>query len=191
MDKAEDFIRRFIEHAGTTYYDPVKAHEYYLKTRELKGRRAASGLKTSKKQKGWAYSKSQIDEAKQKEQETAQDDFKAAVEQLRSNAQALRKQLTEKIKAISVDTQAQIDALPKIPKGASPELRAKLTEERQKAIDEIRGKSMAKAEREKIGSELKAGVEVAREAYKTLKQNLKDKYEAEYQKEYDAIKANV
>jgi hypothetical protein len=191
VDRTEDFVRRFLEHAGTTYYDPVKAHEYYLKTRELKGRRAASGLKTSKKKEGWAYSKSQIDEAKQKEQETAQDDFKAAVEQLRSNAQTLRKQLTDKIQAIAANTQAQIDALPKIPKGASPELRAQLAEERQQAIDEIRGKSMAKAEREKIGAELKAGIETAREAYKTLKEDLKAKYEAEYQKEYDAIKANV
>lgn len=29
---------------ASPYYDPVKAHEYYMRTRELKGRRSTSGL---------------------------------------------------------------------------------------------------------------------------------------------------
>lgn len=33
-----------IAHYASQYYDPVKAHEYYLRTRELKGRTSTSGL---------------------------------------------------------------------------------------------------------------------------------------------------
>lgn len=38
MPSAEEFIDDFLKHE----YDPVKAREYYLRTRQLKGRRAAT-----------------------------------------------------------------------------------------------------------------------------------------------------
>jgi hypothetical protein len=43
MGQAEDFI---LAHSNAPY-DPKKAHEYYLRTRELKGRRPASPQKPS------------------------------------------------------------------------------------------------------------------------------------------------
>ena len=36
--------RDFLLHYASKYYDPVKAHEYYMKNRELKGRRSSSKL---------------------------------------------------------------------------------------------------------------------------------------------------
>lgn len=33
-----------LSHYASPYYDPVKAHEYYMKTRELKGRKSTAGL---------------------------------------------------------------------------------------------------------------------------------------------------
>ena len=32
----------YLAHYASPYYDPAKAHEYYMRTRELKGRRKAS-----------------------------------------------------------------------------------------------------------------------------------------------------
>lgn len=36
--------RQELFHYASPYYDPVKAHEYYMRTRELKGRKSTSGL---------------------------------------------------------------------------------------------------------------------------------------------------
>jgi hypothetical protein len=48
---------------ASQYYDPQKAHEYYMKNRELKGRRSTKGWNEDKKQK-WAYVKNQINTEK-------------------------------------------------------------------------------------------------------------------------------
>jgi hypothetical protein len=42
MTEVEEFIEAFLEHADHSDYDPVKAREYYLRTRKLKGRKAAA-----------------------------------------------------------------------------------------------------------------------------------------------------
>ena len=33
----KSMIRDILKHYASPYYDPVKAHEYYMKNRELKG----------------------------------------------------------------------------------------------------------------------------------------------------------
>ena len=37
-------IDELLQHYASPYYDPVKAHEYYMRTRELKGRRSTTKL---------------------------------------------------------------------------------------------------------------------------------------------------
>ena len=39
-----DLPKNTIAHYASKYYDPVKAHEYYMRTRKLKGRNSTSGL---------------------------------------------------------------------------------------------------------------------------------------------------
>lgn len=39
-----------LEHYASPYYDPVKAHEYYERTKQLKGRKSTSGLNTQGKE---------------------------------------------------------------------------------------------------------------------------------------------
>ena len=43
-----------LQHYASPYYDPQKAHEYYMRTRELKGRRSATKLSDEGK-KVWSY----------------------------------------------------------------------------------------------------------------------------------------
>lgn len=55
-----------IRHYASPYYDPVKAHEYYMKNRELKGRSSTSGLNEEGK-KAASYIRQQlINERKRK-----------------------------------------------------------------------------------------------------------------------------
>lgn len=74
-------VDEFIAHYTSEYYDPAKAHEYYLRTRELKGRQKGvddpktkgrnkktglGALKTKGKKEAWAYTQKQIAKAKKK-----------------------------------------------------------------------------------------------------------------------------
>lgn len=47
-----------LRHYASPYYDPVKAHEYYMRTRELKGRSTTSLNDEGKKV--WSYTKNNI-----------------------------------------------------------------------------------------------------------------------------------
>ena len=51
-----------LTHYESQYYDPAKAHEYYLKSRQLKGR-TTSGLSDEGKEV-WTSTKSNIDSEK-------------------------------------------------------------------------------------------------------------------------------
>jgi len=52
-------INEPLQHYASPYYDPVKTHEYYMRTRELKGRRSTTKLNDEGK-KVWAYTKNEI-----------------------------------------------------------------------------------------------------------------------------------
>lgn len=45
-------IDELLQHYASPYYDPVKAHEYYMRTRELKGRRSTTKLNDEGKKSG-------------------------------------------------------------------------------------------------------------------------------------------
>lgn len=71
QDDIEEFFEQFsedydlddLQHYASPYYDPVKAHEYYMANRELKGRRSTSSLDDTGKEI-WSYTKSKITEEK-------------------------------------------------------------------------------------------------------------------------------
>lgn len=228
-------------HAGQ-YYDPAKAREYYLRTRELKGRARTSGnLKTDSKKDKWAYTKSEITEAKKTEMKEASTDRTEQVKAIRASATQRRQAISEKVSAllkvlterrkdkaedITDDRKAEaeriakratqkIAALGPAPKGATPEERAKRSEkiakirgeastQREKlsgSVKDERGKlsektkadksgvrDSGKAEREAVSADLKASVATARDNYEKLKEDLKAKYESEYQQEFEAIR---
>ena len=68
----------FLEHYASKYYDPVKAHEYYMRTRELKNKREAESLKTTKQREIWQVSKDSIAKAKASEVKSTQDALKTS-----------------------------------------------------------------------------------------------------------------
>ena len=100
-------------------YDPVKAHEYYMKTRQLKGRRSTKGL-TKNARKMLSYVKSQL-EAEHKER------MAAIKEQVERNRELLRGQLKGALEAL----REQIKNLPKGDTGAKDALREKMQGMRQ------------------------------------------------------------
>ena len=173
MGRVEEFLEAHLSH-GKSRYDPVKAHEYYLRTRELKGRRSTSELKGNKKKEAWAYTKDQVQKERKESLIDAAENKQQAVAQLREKAQERREELREKLRdimesltdnaqtsreRISNQVDAAIAALPKMPEGLSKEDAAKFAAKRREEIARIRGE--AKESRTKLGEETKSvrGVE--------------------------------
>lgn len=183
----ESFVHSILH--ASQFYDPVKAHEYYEKTKELKGRR--TGLKGKRKTEAWAYVKSRIGESKKSDLEKAATTNKAGVEQLRSSARQHREVLAEKFKQIyaqiSSNTKDQIAALPE---GLSREERkAKVAEIRgQSKTDRASTKAGKEQERDEITNALKDSLDNARSKYKQTRESIKAKYEATLDKEFEAIR---
>ena len=82
---------------ASKYYDPVKAHEYYERTKKLKGRRT-SGMSDEQK-KTWSYVKEGVITEKKQKNEEIKKASSAEIETLRSEASETRKRISEKLKS--------------------------------------------------------------------------------------------
>lgn len=120
VEAGQSFVRNFLLnrtliHYASEYYDPQKAHDYYLKNRELKGQRSTSGLTvksgkkvnkaaTDRKKEAWGYAKKQIDTAHKGDDKAAQQANRDVVKQVQETAHARRDaiaaQLRDELKAI-------------------------------------------------------------------------------------------
>lgn len=90
-------INEPLQHYASPYYDPVKAHEYYMRTRELKGRRSTTKLNDEGK-KVWAYTKNEISGEKKEKVKEEQEKRKQKIAELRAKAKATREQISAKLK---------------------------------------------------------------------------------------------
>lgn len=105
-----------LEHAyASKYYDPVKAHEYYLRTRELKGTKGGTTKRSTRELTGgkkdtWAVTKAGITEAKKFESKLASQSRAKTVEAARQQAKARRTEIATKLKAAVSKISAQTAA---------------------------------------------------------------------------------
>lgn len=255
-----------LSHYESEFYNPVKAHEYYMRTRDLKGRQNVGDLKSKSQKESWKVTKSNIDKAKTTESKTQSARRTAEVQRVRQSAQQKRaqiqgtiKQLFEKLKEnqqtsttrvsetsvkfldklaeqrtrqlekIAKETKAKLDRVPPLPKGSSDSERAA----RAKEIAQIKNDGKSKSDfvisligqqenqiqeaastqiqtiinrssqtrknaqessrqnSERIANELKGAIDTANKTYIALKKQTKDKYDAVYQREFEAIKTNT
>lgn len=157
-----------LRHYASPYYDPVKAHEYYMRTRELKGRSTTSLNDEGKKV--WSYTKNNIKTEKKTKVKEEQEKRKAKIAELREKAATTHEQITTKLKALneelskdvisqkeSIDSKktTEIERLMavEIPSGLSKTERAKRVAERNEKIAKLRND--AKAEKTKISQDTK------------------------------------
>lgn len=133
MPSAEDFINDTLAHYASEYYDPAKAREYYLRTRELKGRRSGSALKTEDKKEAWNYAQTQINEAEKTAYEANNAERQRAIEAARTKAADLREKLIQSLRNflenISVTAQTETKTLAE---GRAKRLEEIFTERKQR-----------------------------------------------------------
>lgn len=212
---SRDYVNRLIEqldsktemkHYASQYYDPEKAHEYYLKNRQLSGR-TTRGL-TDDGKEVWRATKSNIDsEKKTKIMETnlekeveiqnarskadttrtsITDKLKQLNEQLSSKYKSDSENITKQIKAIT-ENSGLSDKQKEAKKQALYEKRDELSSDKKE--ESAKNTADAKSERTKVATDLKVAIQTARSAYSTKKEEINTSYENTYQEEYDKIKS--
>ncbi|AMM44379.1 hypothetical protein SEA_GOCRAZY_10 [Arthrobacter phage GoCrazy] len=176
---AEDFL----EHYSSQYYDPQKAHEYYERTKELKGRQSTKGMSKTQTE-AWGYAKNQISQAKKSEMTASQEAQKRRLEALRLKAEEAQKRITDKIRALAERLENQRNA-----SGVDPKLKRYLERSHGNLIR--KAQKDASAEREQIRTELKSAVQKARDEYHASKEQLKAKYDQATDTEYNNIRSQL
>lgn len=205
-----------LQHYASKYYDPVKAHEYYMRHRHLKGRRPVSKLNDEGK-KIWSVAKSNITSEKKEASESQRQTYKNQVEQLRQRAKETRQRISNRLKELnelltdrsksdrkrvseksksdkkSIDDRknAAIKRLQsqKIPKGLPAEERARKLAERKKEIEKLR--SSAQSDKQKISDEAKNSNTAINENTKAERQSNSNSASAERKRVSDQLKSAV
>lgn len=88
-----------LRHYASPYYDPQKAHEYYMRTRELKGRSTASLNDEGKKI--WSYTKNNIKSEKAAKVKEEQEKRDQKITELRKKAEATKEQISSRLKELN------------------------------------------------------------------------------------------
>ena len=83
-----------LKHYASEYYDPEKAHEYYMKNRKLKGR--TTGGLTDEGKQVWTATKGNIDDEKKSKVMEANLYKEQAIQESRSQAEQTRYRISTK-----------------------------------------------------------------------------------------------
>lgn len=215
---SKDELQAFLAHEESVY-DPAKARAYYLKTRELKGRKAApknetkvqrtARLATAQKQtEARMYVDNQLSTKQKTETAGNRSTQQARLTAVKAKADASRKRIDGKLNKLLEELKAKAASVKQtplnvIPTNATPKQRAYLEKQNARisagnkaasdkvASEVVASKKAASAEMRKVGTEMKAAVASARKSYATASAQIQTKYKAASAKEYANIKANV
>lgn len=120
MNPGRAFVDDFLAHYASEYYDPAKAHEYYMQNRELANKQSTSALTvkyntgkvnkktgaaiqrvnkaaTDRRKQAWAYAKNQIGEHKKADLKNLSAQRKQVVDNAQKGAQAKRQEISDKL----------------------------------------------------------------------------------------------
>jgi len=157
MEVDDETIEAFLAHYASQYYDPVKAHEYYMRKRKLKGRFSTKGF-TKKQTEAWAYVKDQVRTQKQRQTAQAKTARDVGIEKARQRAAVLRAEVAKKLEALDAS----------MPKEAARAEREKIAGELKAVIAKYRAKYVA----DKTAAGKKAEAALANE-YKNVKKRVR------------------
>lgn len=169
-----------ILHYASPYYDPVKAHEYYIKHRELKGRASTAGLNDEGKAAA-SYVKEQLTTERKSKVEANKE----------YTANRINKLLEQKKSSIAdhkAAMQRQIDQLRAKLSSMSSAGKQKNRAQISSSLSALREQNAV--ERDRLNAEFQAQSKYLRTAQKEPNKNLKTEYDDKYLSELEKIKAN-
>lgn len=159
----------YLAHYASPYYDPVKAHEYYMRTRQLKGRRSSSQLSDEGK-KVWEYTKSNITAEKKSKIEEKKTERDTKITESRAKATESRTRIAERLKSLNAALTERATS-EKARVNSDKETKTKqISEKREAELARIR--EQQKKKREQIGTKRDADIKQI-QADKSLKSDEK------------------
>lgn len=170
-----------LKHYASPYYDPVKAHEYYMRTRQLKGRKSTARLNDAGKEAA-QYVKEQL----RTERNQKVDAHKATTD---SNIESLRERKNTVVESHKAVMRAKIDRLKSKLKNMSKSEKKRNKERIQGQITSLREDN--KAERKALMEDFKASRSSLRSDHKTEKTRLYNEYDQKYVDELDKIRSTA
>lgn len=185
-------------HYASPYYDPQKAHDYYMRTRELKGRKSTSGLNDKGKETA-KYVREQLAAEKKSKTDasrnTANARVKATSEASSRNITAARERQQAQNESHSAAMKSKIETLRASLEGLSTEEKKARREEINAEIDRMREENNSRKEQlyaayRKYADTTRAASNKAKTGFREehkknsaqYKQEYNDKYEAELEK---------
>ena len=195
-----------LKHYASPYYDPVKAHEYYMKNRELKGensRKSTAGLNDEGKAVA-RYVKNQLDTERKSKVDAHNNQTQAQIDVKKNNMDstinAKKKNMIASIESHKTQTMQKIEKLREELKGMSMDDWNKHAERIQSEIaklresnDTIRAKLQAEysSESANLRTAYKNDSTNLRNAHKTETARLSKEYEEKYKSELDKLKSDA
>ena len=185
-------------HYASPYYDPVKAHEYYMEHRELKGK-STSGL-NSKGKEAASYIKQRLNEERDSLINTHREKTEEAIsgrkEKASSDISRNSEEVRSEIASHSEKMSSEIERLRKRISHMSPKekaihkdaleskigsLRAENQKQRESLQAELRARNF------KVKSESSADIKDYRDEHSEFKNAVNSEYEQRYYDELDAL----
>ena len=195
-----------LKHYASPYYDPVKAHEYYMKNRELKGensRKSTVGLNDEGKAVA-RYVKNQLDTERKSKVDAHNNQTQAQIDVKKNNMDstinAKKKNMIASIESHKTQMKEKIEKLREELKGMSMDDWNKYAERIQSEIaklresnDTIRAKLQAEysSESANLRTAYKNDSTNLRNAHKTETARLSKEYEEKYKSELDKLKSDA
>ena len=195
-----------LKHYASPYYDPVKAHEYYMKNRELKGensRKSTAGLNDEGKAVA-RYIKNQLDTERKSKVDAHNNQTQAQIDVKKNNMDstinAKKKNMIASIESHKTQTKEKIEKLREELKGMSMDDWNKHAERIQSEIaklresnDTIRAKLQAEysSESANLRTAYKNDSANLRNAHKIETARLSKEYEEKYKSELDKLKSDA
>ena len=195
-----------LKHYASPYYDPVKAHEYYMKNRKLKGensRKSTAGLNYEGKAVA-QYVKNQLDTERKSKVDAHNNQTQAQIDVKKNNMDstinAKKKNMIASIESHKTQTKEKIEKLREELKGMSMDDWNKHAERIQSEIaklresnDTIRAKLQAEysSESANLRTAYKNDSTNLRNAHKIETARLSKEYEEKYKSELDKLKSDA
>lgn len=179
---------------ASKYYDPVKAHEYYMKHRELKGRKSTTGLNATGKEAA-KYVKDKLQEERNakveslKSQVTAQvDDLKSAIERIREGMKQQRESIKKRREAIKQES----ERIKNMPDGPAKDRAKESLQKKKDILKQLReGMKRDNEKNRKTIADIRNDVKSIKKSFSESKKKIKEEYDNKYIQELDKLKADA
>lgn len=158
-----------LKHYASPYYDPVKAHEYYMKNRELKKRKSVAKL-NDKGREAANYVKDRLTNERKARVQSHKDYTNSTIESLKNGKNSA-------IESNNDEKKKKIESLSEKKKSDISEY----SEQTQGKIDQLRTllKSMSKDKKEEYKEKINTVIEALRYDNKQKRAEIQEKYRAD------------